>query len=81
MLIRLLMTSLKMTIKDQYAVSVFSLPPPPFLSIKPLAPLVSVREELAFGQMSTLSLAQLLASEIKQTLLSIYLACLLAFGQ
>ena len=55
-----------MTIKDQYAVSVFSLPPPPFLSIKPLAPLVSVREELAFGQMSATPLPWLQASEIKQ---------------
>ena len=31
MLVRPLMTSLKMTIKDEYAVSVFSLPLPPFL--------------------------------------------------
>ena len=31
MLVRPLMTSLKMTIKGEYAVSVFSLPPRPFL--------------------------------------------------
>ena len=37
--------------------------------------------ELAFGEMSALPLAQLTASEIKQTFLSTNMACLLAFRQ
>ena len=52
----------------------------PILSIKALIRCLSgVGGELAFGQMSTMLPPQLLASEIKQTFLSINLACLQAF--
>ena len=78
MLVRPLMTHLKITVRDKCTVSVYS--PPPLLYIKVLAPLVAGEGgELAFGQMSVTFPYQMLASEIKQTFLSTNLACLVAF--
>ena len=75
MLVKPLMTNLKMTIRDDCAVLLVT----PILSIKALIPCLSgVGGELAFGQMSTMLPPQLLASEIKQPFPSTDLACLLA---
>ena len=66
MLVKPLMTNLKMTIRDDCAVLLVT----PILSIKALIPCLSgVGGELAFGQMSTMLPPQLLASEIKQPFL------------
>ena len=84
MLVRPLMTSLKITIRDDCAVSACSSPLPTVYKCP--HPLLVGREgeESAFGQTpTTLSHAhpQLQASEIKQTFLSTNLAYLLAFEQ
>ena len=50
-LVRPLMTNLKMTVKDDHAVSACSLL---LLSMKTLVPLTASVGELAFGQMSAL---------------------------
>jgi len=78
MLVRPLMTNLKMTVRDDCAVSAYSHRPP--LSIKALTPF-SWRGsgELAFGQMSATLPQQLPESEIKQTFLSTILAYLFSF--
>ena len=62
-LVRPLMTNLKMTVKDDHAVSACSLLLP---SIKTLVPLLASVGELAFGLMSALP-PQLPTLEIKQT--------------
>ena len=72
MLVRPLMTNLKMTVRDDCAVSAWR--PPPTLSINGLNSLLVRVGELAFGQMSVLSppptQPQLLAPEIMETFLS-----------
>ena len=81
-MVRPLMISLKTTLRDDCAVSACSVPSPRPLSITALDPLVASRQgELAFRQMSAIPSPQWSASEIKQTFLSIHLACLLTLGQ
>ena len=79
MLVRPLMTSLKMTVRDDCAVSACS-SPTPTLSIKALAPLVAVGWGVGVSLWTDVchppSKPSLVASEIKQTFLSTNLACL-----
>ena len=83
MLVRPLMTNLKMTVEDDCAVSACNTHPPPNPRpsnsvCKSSHPLLVRGGERAFGQMSA-TLAQGCCSEIKQTFLSTNLTCLLPF--
>ena len=82
MLVRPLMTNFKMTIRDDCCFCMQpSRPHSVYKSSCPTSCHWWGWGEFAFGQMSALRLAQLTASEIKQTFLSTNLACLLAFWQ
>ena len=87
-LVRPLMTDVKMTARDDGAVSAVAapIPTPHPPGIKSLAPWLPKGGELAFEQTSATvhtpsPASQLLASEIKQTFLSTNLACLLTVVQ
>ena len=75
MLVRPLMTNLKMTVRDNYAVPACN-SLSPTLSVKALTPCLS-----AFGHIVHHPLLPVGASEVKQAFLSTNLACLLAFDQ
>lgn len=76
------MTNVKVPVRADGAVSTCSPFPPPIEALAHRLSGVGGRgwgEESAFGQEPTLPLPRMLASEIKQTLLSTSLASLLAF--
>ena len=74
MLVRPLMANLKMTVREDCAVSALDIPPPPpTLSINAVTYCLS-RGKVAFEQMSTTLLAQWPATEINQTFLYTKLA-------
>ena len=75
MLVRSLMTNLKMTVRADHAVFICS---PLLLFIKALAPLVATVCG-GIGLWTDVCLPKLVASEIKQTFFSTNLGCLLAF--
>ena len=77
MLVRSLMTNLKMTVRADHAVFICS---PLLPSIKALAPLVAIVCG-GTGLWTDVCPPKLVASEIKQTFFSTNLTCLLAFKQ
>ena len=79
MVVRPLMTNLKMTVRDDCTVSACSPPPPTHSVCKSSHPLFVRGGEVCLCTDVFNPSLQLLASEIKQTSLSNNLACLLAF--
>ena len=78
MLVRPVMTNLKMTVRNDCTVSACRLPPTPTLSINALTSVCQGQGSWPLDRCMPPA-PKLLGSEIKQTFLSTNLACLLAF--